>query len=95
MTLGQLLEALQAPNCAAIEAQPATRIPVTTLVNELGLSVRLTNCLKSMDCHTLRDILCKRSIEFKRCRNIGPKSFRELANLLEKHGYKFGELYGR
>lgn len=92
MTLGQLWEALHTLNCTAVEPKSETRMPIATRVVDMVISIRLFNRLKAMGCDTLEDILRKRAIDFKQCPGFGPRSFQELSEFLEEHGYKFGEL---
>lgn len=59
-------------------------------VEELELSVRSGNCLKAAEIKTLGDLVRKTEAEMLKYRNFGRKSLKEIADLLEPMGLKFG-----
>ncbi len=59
-------------------------------VEELELSVRSHNCLKSADIKTIGDLVSRDEQEMLRFRNFGRKSLQELSKILEEKGLKFG-----
>ncbi len=59
-------------------------------VDELELSVRSHNCLKSADILTIGDLVSKDEPEMLRFRNFGRKSLQELAKILGEKGLYFG-----
>jgi len=59
-------------------------------VDELELSVRSHNCLKSADIKTIGDLVCRDEGEMLRFRNFGRKSLQELSKILEEKNLHFG-----
>lgn len=59
-------------------------------VSELELSVRSANCLSSMNCKTIRDLVQKPDQEMLKCRNFGKKSLGELKSILTEMGLELG-----
>ena len=63
-----------------------------TPVDELELSVRSQNCLRSANIRHIHDLVSKNESEMLHYRNFGRKSLAELGELVESfgHGIKFG-----
>ena len=61
-----------------------------TSVDDLELSVRSHNCLKSADIKTLGDLVRKDENEMLKFRNFGRKSLSELTEIVENYGLDFG-----
>jgi len=61
-----------------------------TGVDDLELSVRSHNCLKSADIKTLGDLVRKDENEMLKFRNFGRKSLSELTEIVENYGLDFG-----
>ncbi|MCK5148726.1 DNA-directed RNA polymerase subunit alpha [bacterium] len=59
-------------------------------VDELELSVRSYNCLKSASIDTIGDLVRRDEQEMLRFRNFGRKSLQELSKILEEKGITFG-----
>lgn len=59
-------------------------------VDELELSVRSHNCLRSANIKTMADLVRKSESELLKFRNFGRKSLAELSEIIEQHGLKFG-----
>ncbi len=59
-------------------------------VEELELSVRSANCLKSGNIKTLYDLVTKTEGEMLKFRNFGRKSLNEIAEILDGMGLTFG-----
>jgi DNA-directed RNA polymerase subunit alpha len=59
-------------------------------VEELELSVRSANCLKSGNIHTLYDLVTKSEQEMLKFRNFGRKSLNEIQEILDGMGLSFG-----
>lgn len=59
-------------------------------VDELELSVRSHNCLKSANIDTIGDLVRRDEQEMLRFRNFGRKSLQELSKILEEKGIQFG-----
>lgn len=59
-------------------------------IEELGLSVRLYNCLRAFRIRSLSDLLEYKERELFRIRNYGRKSHAELDTLLKENGIKDG-----
>jgi len=59
-------------------------------VDELELSVRSHNCLRSANIKTLADLVRRDEAELLKFRNFGRKSLAELAEIVEQHGLTFG-----
>ncbi len=61
-----------------------------TPVDELDLSVRSQNCLRSAEIKTISDLVSKNESEMLHFRNFGRKSLAELTELIEDFGLSFG-----
>lgn len=59
-------------------------------VDELDLSVRSQNCLRSANIKTISDLVSKNESEMLHYRNFGRKSLAELGELIENFGLTFG-----
>lgn len=59
-------------------------------VDELDLSVRSQNCLRSANIKTIADLVSKNEGEMLHYRNFGRKSLAELGELIENFGLTFG-----
>lgn len=59
-------------------------------VDELELSVRSHNCLRSANIKTLADLVRRDEGELLKFRNFGRKSLAELAEIVEQHNLVFG-----
>lgn len=59
-------------------------------VDELDLSVRSQNCLRSANIKTIADLVSKNESEMLHYRNFGRKSLAELGELIENFGLTFG-----
>ena len=69
-----------------------TRIKKMLLMNvdELKLSVRAQNCLRSANIKTLADLVRHQEVEMLQFRNFGRKSLAELGEILHENGLTFG-----
>lgn len=59
-------------------------------VDELKLSVRAQNCLRSANIKTLADLVKHQEVEMLQFRNFGRKSLAELGEILQENGLTFG-----
>jgi DNA-directed RNA polymerase subunit alpha len=59
-------------------------------VDELELSVRSHNCLRSANIKNLADLVRRTESELLKFRNFGRKSLAELSEIVEQHGLAFG-----
>ncbi len=59
-------------------------------IDELELSVRAYNCLKSANIETIADLVEKEENEMLKYKNFGKKSLQELVEKLEELGLEFG-----
>jgi DNA-directed RNA polymerase subunit alpha len=59
-------------------------------VEELELSVRSSNCLRAAEIKTLGQLVTKTEAEMLKYRNFGRKSLREIADVLNDMGLRFG-----
>ncbi len=59
-------------------------------VDELELSVRSHNCLRSASIKSMADLVRRTESELLKFRNFGRKSLAELAEIVEQHGLTFG-----
>jgi DNA-directed RNA polymerase subunit alpha len=66
------------------------RKQLLTPVDELELSVRSHNCLRSANIRTLADLVRRDEAELLKFRNFGRKSLAELAQIVEEKGLSFG-----
>jgi DNA-directed RNA polymerase subunit alpha len=62
-------------------------------VEELELSVRSANCLKSGNIHSIFDLVTKTESEMLKFRNFGRKSLNEIAEILEGMNLGFGMVF--
>jgi DNA-directed RNA polymerase subunit alpha len=58
-------------------------------VDDLSLSVRAKNCLKSANIRTIRDLVTREERDMMKFRNFGTKSLQELKIALEERGLGF------
>ncbi len=74
------------------QAEEVTRIRkhLLTSVDELELSVRSHNCLRSANIRTLADLVRRDETELLKFRNFGRKSLAELSQIIEEKGLSFG-----
>ncbi|MDX2128245.1 MAG: DNA-directed RNA polymerase subunit alpha [Chloroherpetonaceae bacterium] len=63
---------------------------LTTRIEDLELSVRSHNCLRSAEIETLGQLVAKREEELLNFKNFGKKSLAELRELVETRGIHFG-----
>ena len=61
-----------------------------TPVDELDLSVRSQNCLRSANIKNIADLVGKQESEMLHYRNFGRKSLAELGDLIKSYGLTFG-----
>lgn len=61
-----------------------------TLVEEMELSVRSSNCLKAAGIKSIRDLVTRSEAEMLKYRNFGRKSLSELTEVLISMGLSFG-----
>jgi len=73
-----------------IEAGDETRKLLKTKIDELDISVRLLNCLRSADLETISDVISNDRPDFLKIRNFGHKCTRELDGILEERGLQYG-----
>ncbi len=66
-----------------------------TLVLELELSVRSSNCLREAKIKTIGDLVKRTEQEMLKYRNFGKKSLNEISYLLEKMNLQFGMKFGK
>ena len=66
------------------------RKQLLTPVDELELSVRSHNCLRSANIKNLADLVRRDESELLKFRNFGRKSLAELAQIIEEKGLTFG-----
>ena len=59
-------------------------------VEEVDLTVRSANCLKSEKIHYLGDLVTRSEIDLMRTPNLGKKSLTEIKNMLAEFGLKLG-----
>ncbi|HLR76106.1 MAG TPA: DNA-directed RNA polymerase subunit alpha [Balneolaceae bacterium] len=60
-----------------------------TNIEELNLSVRSYNCLKSADVDTIAELVSREKSELLKFRNFGKKSLQELEEVIEDRGLHF------
>lgn len=78
-----------APTEEESEFQRIRQILLTN-VDELKLSVRAQNCLRSANIKTLADLVKHQEVEMLQFRNFGRKSLAELGEILQEHNLNFG-----
>lgn len=59
-------------------------------ISEIELSVRSSNCIKSANIETIRDLVVKTEAEMLKYRNFGKKSLEEIKGILTKLGLSLG-----
>ena len=59
-------------------------------VEELELSVRSSNCLRTAEIKTIGDLVRKTESEMLKFRNFGRKSLKEISDILTSMGLHFG-----
>ena len=59
-------------------------------IDELELSVRATNCLKSANIQSVGELMQKTENEMLKTKNFGKKSLEEIRHVLEDMGLEFG-----
>jgi len=84
-----------APETAAVEtdeARPRTEINDNLFrnVDELELSVRASNCLKTANIRTIADLVQKSEAELLKTKNFGKKSLNEIKTILGEMGLALG-----
>lgn len=62
-----------------------------TLVGELGLSARSSNCLRNRNIRTIGDLISRTEGEIAQIRNLGPKSLAEIKLRLSRRGLGLGD----
>ena len=63
----------------------------TKYIEEIGLSVRPINCLKSANIFTVQDLLNKTLKDMDEIKNLGKKSLDEIEEKLKEMGLSFKE----
>ncbi len=66
------------------------KVLLETPVDELELSVRASNCLRSSNIRLIADLVCKTEDEISKIRHFGKKSLIEIKEKLGKHKLSFG-----
>lgn len=61
-----------------------------TSIDELELSVRSYNCLRTANIKTIADLVRQQELSLLKIRNFGRKSLSELTEILEQFGLSFG-----
>jgi DNA-directed RNA polymerase subunit alpha len=61
-----------------------------TSIEDLNLSVRAYNCLKSANISTIGELVAKEESELLKFRNFGKKSLNELVEVIEEKNLHFG-----
>lgn len=61
-----------------------------TSIEDLNLSVRAYNCLKSANIHTIAELVSRDEQELLKFRNFGKKSLAELVEVIEEKNLQFG-----
>lgn len=83
-------EAIRAANRVDEPASPAESPHLDRSVDELELSVRTANGLANLGIASLRDLCGRSEAELLRSKQIGPKSLRELKEILADMGLSLG-----
>ena len=65
---------------------------IETPVDELELSVRASNCLRTVNIRTIGDLISKTEEDISKIRHFGKKSLLEIKEKLAKHKLSFGML---
>jgi len=79
------------------EAEPGELLPRAEInenlfrnVDELELSVRASNCLKTANIRTIADLVQKTEAELLKTKNFGKKSLNEIKTILGEMGLSLG-----
>ncbi len=72
------------------EAIPEENPNLKRTIDELELSVRSLNCLKSAKIQTIKDLVMKTENDILKTKNFGRKSLKEIKQLLASMGFNFG-----
>jgi len=74
------------------EARPRTELNDNLFrnVDELELSVRASNCLKTANIRTIADLVQKTEAELLKTKNFGKKSLNEIKTILGEMGLSLG-----
>jgi DNA-directed RNA polymerase subunit alpha len=82
------------PHPVATEAEDAPRLELNEhlfrSVDELELSVRASNCLKTANIRTIADLVQKTESELLKTKNFGKKSLNEIKTILGEMGLSLG-----
>ena len=87
---GKVVEEKKAPAKEEETEFARIRNMLLTNVDELKLSVRAQNCLRSANIKTLGDLVRHQEVEMLQFRNFGRKSLAELGEILQENGLSFG-----
>lgn len=87
---GKVVEEKKAPAKEEETEFARIRKMLLTNVDELKLSVRAQNCLRSANIKTLGDLVRHQEVEMLQFRNFGRKSLAELGEILQENGLSFG-----
>jgi DNA-directed RNA polymerase subunit alpha len=63
---------------------------IETPVDELELSVRASNCLRTVNIRTIGDLISRTEEDISKIRHFGKKSLLEIKEKLSKHKLSFG-----
>ena len=74
------------------ERNIAVKRILSTDIKDLDVSVRLINCLRSVEMETLGDALSVRRSELLKIRHLGSGSLRQLDRIVYNCGLKYGKL---
>jgi len=93
-----LTDFMHAPPPPAETGEPGTEPPIRTEVNEhlfrsvdeLELSVRASNCLKTANIRTIADLVQRTESELLKTKNFGKKSLNEIKTILGEMGLSLG-----
>jgi DNA-directed RNA polymerase subunit alpha len=78
------------PNFVAQQLKKKITLPSELSVNELKLSVRMSNVLKSENLMTVQDVLDLGEMNIRKLPNCGKKSIKELKDALLEIGFELG-----
>ena len=85
-------DGVKCPMCDAMLPDSKLNIPsdiVDMAIEKLDLSIRSYNCLKRADKNTIGDLLSMTDEDFKKVRNLGTKSIKEVIYKLESLGTEY------
>lgn len=85
------VERQRAAEAATEAVERERRRLLDTLVGELGLSARSSNCLRKRNIRTIGDLISRTEGEIVQIRNLGPKSLAEIKLRLSRHGLGLGD----